>query len=156
MLLERLLLRMGMTSGATQRRYLAFCVSELNITEKGVRRMLELVRCIKDALYDSEVFDAFKLTVSRAKKGVGRGAAAAAVSTTEAKSAVEEFEAFMQSVRDGASGDDATAMSMLSGDGDQNELQSAEDAPARKGDVRIFDGGGKKLIFYCFANSRDR
>lgn len=44
MLLERLLVRMGTTSGLTQRRNLAFCVSELSVTEKGVKRMIELVK----------------------------------------------------------------------------------------------------------------
>lgn len=90
-------MRMSMTTELTQRRYLAFCISELTVTEKGVRRMLELVRCVKDALYDEDIFEAFRLTVSRAKKGAVRGAAVAA----ETRSAVEEFENFLQSVRDG-------------------------------------------------------
>ncbi len=43
-LLERLLVRMGMTSGLKQRRNLAFCISELTVTEKGVKKMIELIK----------------------------------------------------------------------------------------------------------------
>lgn len=43
-LLERLLVRMGMTAGLRQRRHLAFCVSELTVTEKGLRKMVDLVK----------------------------------------------------------------------------------------------------------------
>ena len=43
-LLERLVVRMGVTAGQQQRRYLAFCISLLPITEKGVKKMLELMR----------------------------------------------------------------------------------------------------------------
>ena len=43
-LLERLVVRMGITSGHQQRRYLAFCISLLPITEKGVKKMIELMR----------------------------------------------------------------------------------------------------------------
>lgn len=100
MLLERLLARMAMASETRQRRNLAFCISELTITDKGVRKMLEQVRAIKDALYDSEIFEAFRATLSRAKRGVSRGAAAA-----ETKSAAEEFELFMESVRSSANGE---------------------------------------------------
>ena len=38
------MLRMGVTAGLQQRRYIAFCISLLPITEKGVKKMIELVR----------------------------------------------------------------------------------------------------------------
>lgn len=43
-LLERLLLRMSMSTSVLQRRNLAFCVSELQVTEKGVKKMIELIK----------------------------------------------------------------------------------------------------------------
>lgn len=43
-LLERLLLRMSMAPSLRQRRNLAFCISELSVTEKGVKKMIELIK----------------------------------------------------------------------------------------------------------------
>ena len=43
-LLERLLLRMSMSPSVIQRRNLAFCISELSVTEKGVKKMIELIK----------------------------------------------------------------------------------------------------------------
>jgi hypothetical protein len=43
-LLERLLLRMISVHSLTQRRRLSYCISKLPITEKGVKKMTELVR----------------------------------------------------------------------------------------------------------------
>jgi condensin complex subunit 1 len=45
-LLERLVVRMGVTAGQRQRRHLAFCISLLPITDKGVKKMLELIRYV--------------------------------------------------------------------------------------------------------------
>ena len=45
-LLERLLVRMGLADSARQRRNLAFCISELTVTEKGVRKMVELIKYV--------------------------------------------------------------------------------------------------------------
>lgn len=67
-LLQRLLIRIGMAQSNCQRRYLAYCISELQITEKGVKSMIENIKHIKDALYDSEVFELFKLTIAKVKK----------------------------------------------------------------------------------------
>ena len=43
-LLERLMLRMGTASSLNQRKYLAFCISELTVTEKGLKKMIELIK----------------------------------------------------------------------------------------------------------------
>lgn len=45
-LLERLLLRMSMSPSLLQRRNLAFCISELSVTEKGVKKMIELIKYV--------------------------------------------------------------------------------------------------------------
>jgi hypothetical protein len=45
-LLERLLLRMSVSPSVLQRRNLAFCVSELSVTEKGVKKMIELIKYV--------------------------------------------------------------------------------------------------------------
>jgi condensin complex subunit 1 len=116
-LLERLVLRMGAATSLKQRRNLAYCISELTITDKGVKKMIELFKNIKDALYDSEIFDAFKKTVSKVKKSTrgfgGAGAAASASeggsSTTVTKSSLEEFEGLLEGIRSNANGETGTA-----------------------------------------------
>jgi hypothetical protein len=37
-------MRLGMATTAKQRRYIAYCVAQLSITDKGVKRMIELVK----------------------------------------------------------------------------------------------------------------
>jgi condensin complex subunit 1 len=46
-LLERLLVRLAAATGLKQRRNLAFCISELTITNKGVKKMMEMSKSIK-------------------------------------------------------------------------------------------------------------
>ena len=60
---------------------------------------------MKDALYDGEVFEAFKVTVSRAKKGA-RGAGGSV--TAETKTCVDEIELLMETIRSQANGEDLT------------------------------------------------
>ena len=45
-LLERLVTRLGMSTSTRQRRYLSFCISQLNITDKGVKKMIELFKYV--------------------------------------------------------------------------------------------------------------
>jgi hypothetical protein len=42
--LERLLTRLGSSNSALQRRNLAFCISELTVTEKGVKKMIDMIK----------------------------------------------------------------------------------------------------------------
>ncbi len=58
-------------------------------------------RNVKDALYDAEVLEAFRLSAARAKKSSRGGGAA------EAKSSIEEFERLLEAVRVQASGEEA-------------------------------------------------
>jgi condensin complex subunit 1 len=46
-LLERLMVRIGIAQSRKQRRNLAFCISELTISDKGVKKMIELIKHIK-------------------------------------------------------------------------------------------------------------
>ena len=54
-LAERLLVRLGLAQGAPQRRALAFCLAELPASPKGLKKMLELFKHIKDAATDAQV-----------------------------------------------------------------------------------------------------
>ena len=44
-------------------RALAVCIKEMGYTEKGARRMMDLLKCYKHALGDKEVFDVFWVSV---------------------------------------------------------------------------------------------
>ena len=131
-LLERLLVRIGLATDITQKRNLAFCISQLPITEKGVKKMIEMIKLFKDALYDTEVFECFKQCLSKAKKsnlnpfgrkptdassssgdaGAGSTSASGDVATSEGncstnasmKSVSEEFEHIMSIIKDAAEG----------------------------------------------------
>eukprot|EP01041_Mallomonas_annulata_P008396 gene8396-17310_t len=83
-LLERLLIRMETANGMKQLRNLAFCVSQLPITEKGVRRMCDLIKHYKDALHDKEVRTFIVSAALKTKKGMKN--------MDSAKVVVEEFE----------------------------------------------------------------
>lgn len=120
-LLQRLLIRIGMAQSNCQRRYLAYCISELQITEKGVKSMIENVKHIKDALYDSEVFELFKLTIAKVKKG-SKGATGA-----DARGAVDEFEHLMEVIRTCASGEDVEAVLNVVGEGSEGNENKNED-----------------------------
>lgn len=95
---------MGAANSLKQRRNLAFCISELTITDKGVKKMIELVKNIKDALYDTEIFESFKKTVSKVKKGT-RGQFGGGEGEGVVKSSLEEFELLLEGIRCSANGE---------------------------------------------------
>ncbi len=131
-LLERLLTRIGLAQTTEQRRNLGYCIAQLPITEKGVKKMTEMIREFMDCLHDDDVYEYFCKTLQKCKKSAnnfGRGAnkdkdsnedgndvqtsgtnGEVAVSNEEAssnaKSAVEEFEALMEAVRNAGEGAD--------------------------------------------------
>jgi hypothetical protein len=121
-LLQRLLIRIGMAQSNCQRRYLAYCISELQITEKGVKSMIENIKHIKDALYDGEVFELFKITIAKVKKS-SKGSAGA-----DTRSAVDEFEHLMEVIRTCASGEDVEAVlnvAASTSEGNENNDEAA-------------------------------
>ena len=96
-LLERLMLRMGSASSLRQRRYLAFCISELSVTEKGLKKMIELIKNVKEALYDEAVFKHFETALSKAKKS--NRSAKANSDGIEVKTTMEELETLLAGIR---------------------------------------------------------
>jgi hypothetical protein len=70
-LLERLLARLAAAESTRTRKRIAFCISELSVSDKGLKKLLEAVKSIKIALQDDEVFRCFELLLSKAKKGPG-------------------------------------------------------------------------------------
>jgi condensin complex subunit 1 len=94
-LLERLLVRMAAAVSLKQRRNLAYCISQLPVTDKGVKRMTELLRQMKDCLFDKDIVESLKLVVSKAKKTTGKSSGAAGM---EVKEAATEFDDFVKSI----------------------------------------------------------
>ncbi len=122
-LAERLLTRMGLAQNSMQIRNLAYCISQLPITEKGVKKMSEMLPVYKDCLHDDEVYEYFKQALVKTKKSshFGRGAASNSDAPDEntprddstpdensatTKSAIEEFELRMERVRGAAEGEE--------------------------------------------------
>ena len=122
-LLERLLVRIGMATELGQKRNLAYCISQLPVTEKGIKKMIEMIKLFKDALYDPDVFEYFKLCLAKAKKSnsnpfakkptenTATSETVAGVENTDTgssaesmKSISEEFEYIMSIIKDAADG----------------------------------------------------
>jgi condensin complex subunit 1 len=82
-LCERLLVRLAAAQSQAQRRRLAFCLSQLTVTDKGVKKITENIRGIKDALHDDVVFELLRAVLAKAKKGPSAAVAAAAAAAGE-------------------------------------------------------------------------
>lgn len=52
-----------------QHRDLAYCVSQLPLTERGLRKMLDNFDCFGDKLSDESIFSAFLSVVSKLRRG---------------------------------------------------------------------------------------
>lgn len=100
-MLERLLVRLSTAQSLRQRRSLAYCISELTVTDKGIKKIAEMLRTIKDALYDEEVFDYVLKTVRGAKK---EGTKAA---SSEDKKLTDELEKALMAIARDARGEEA-------------------------------------------------
>ena len=120
-LLERLLVRIGLATDLAQKRNLAFCISQLPVTEKGVKKMIEMIKLFKDALYDEFVFESFKQCLAKAKKtnpfakkasdpspegapDSTESMQAGASSVVTIKSVTDEFEYIMGIIKNAADG----------------------------------------------------
>lgn len=61
----------GLSVCRTERQYrdLAYCVSQLPLTERGLRKMLDNFECFGDKLSDESVFSAFLSVVGKLRRG---------------------------------------------------------------------------------------
>lgn len=91
-------------SDPIQWREIAFCLSQLQLSERSVRGLVENFRQYKHTLSDSNVCDTFKALASKARKsGLGKG---------ELKDAIVEWE-----------------KQILAAGGHTGEIQDDDDAP---------------------------
>jgi non-SMC mitotic condensation complex subunit 1 len=68
LLFERLIVRLSLAQTVRQRRNIAYCISELTVSQKGLKKLIESFKTLREALHDSQVFDCIRSTVSKAKR----------------------------------------------------------------------------------------
>ncbi|XP_071066242.1 condensin complex subunit 1 isoform X4 [Dasypus novemcinctus] len=81
-LVEKLCQRFRTARTERQYRDLAYCVSQLPLTERGLRKMLDNFDCFGDKLSDEAIFGAFLLVVGKLRRGA----------KPEGKAIIDEFE----------------------------------------------------------------
>ncbi|XP_006862724.1 PREDICTED: condensin complex subunit 1 [Chrysochloris asiatica] len=81
-LVEKLCQRFRTARTERQYRDLAYCVSQLPLTERGLRKMLDNFDCFGDKLSDSAIFSAFLLVVGKLRRWT----------KPEGKAIIDEFE----------------------------------------------------------------
>ncbi|XP_059114607.1 condensin complex subunit 1 isoform X2 [Peromyscus eremicus] len=81
-LVEKLCQRFRTARTERQYRDLAYCVSQLPLTERGLHKMLDHFDCFGDKLLDASVFGSFLLVVGKLRRGA----------KPEGKAVIDEFE----------------------------------------------------------------
>ncbi|XP_039074323.1 condensin complex subunit 1 isoform X1 [Hyaena hyaena] len=81
-LVEKLCQRFRTARTERQYRDLAYCVAQLPLTERGLRRMLDNFDCFGDKLLDESIFSAFLSVVGKLRRGA----------KPEGKAVIDEFE----------------------------------------------------------------
>lgn len=110
-LVERFVIRLGDAQSMTKRRNLAFCISRLSMSEKGVRKIIDNIRfalfsfyynhrsfrSIKDSLYDNEIREYILMAIKCVRKSKMRD---------DSASASDELEAILDAYQRAADGAD--------------------------------------------------
>ncbi|XP_036924212.1 condensin complex subunit 1 isoform X2 [Sturnira hondurensis] len=81
-LVEKLCQRFRTARTERQYRDLAYCMSQLPLTERGLRKMLDNFECFGDKLSDESILDAFLSVVGKLRRGA----------KPEGKALIDEFE----------------------------------------------------------------
>nr|KAF6496617.1 non-SMC condensin I complex subunit D2 [Rousettus aegyptiacus] len=81
-LVEKLCQRFRTARTERQYRDLAYCVSQLPLTERGLRKMMDNFDCFGDKLSDESIFSAFLSVVGKLRRGA----------KPEGKAIIDEFE----------------------------------------------------------------
>ena len=120
-LVEKLCSRFAATEDATQWRNVAFCLSQLPISEKGTRKLAECFKLYKTALADSEVTDTICGILAKSKKNSSK---------PEMKQLIEDLEAKIEAAAAERSEEEATAnrarQDMVSRAEFQDDVQKAQ------------------------------
>jgi len=95
-LVEKLCQRFAATDDLSQKRKVAYCISQLNINDKCIQKLEELLKCYKDFLYDNEVYASFENVGKKAKK----------FSKQETKESILNWEKTIKNYHEGKTDDD--------------------------------------------------
>lgn len=109
-LLEKICHRFSTTAEVQTWRCLAFCLSQLNVTEKGIKKLKEAFRLYKHTLSDAPTFEEFNNVVVKARK----------FAKPEVKELVEEWYDLLMSTQvpeegeevEGGEGDETAAVDL--------------------------------------------
>lgn len=114
-LAEKLIHRFETSEDAGFWRDIAYCLSQLPVTDKIVRKLAENIRGYKHCLADDDVWTSFTFILQRAHKLVGTGSSSSKdkdkdAPKTELRQVIEEWEKTLQEGRSGATEDDTALL----------------------------------------------
>jgi condensin complex subunit 1 len=95
-LVEKLCFRFATCADMAQTQDLAFCLAQLPLNDKGVKKLDSLLKCYRNALFDAEVYKSFEQLIAKAKK----------FAKPEMKDAVNEFAQKLAACHNGTEGED--------------------------------------------------
>jgi condensin complex subunit 1 len=137
-LAEKLCHRFATCTTMAQTQDVAFCLAQLPLNDKAVKKLDSLLKCYRNALFDDEVYSCFKSLVSKARK----------FAKPEFKEAIAEFAAKLEACHNGT-GDsddlnsDVAATEPLT-EADENKNEGLSEAADEGLKPRGADEGDKK------------
>ena len=161
-LLDRLLVRLSMATSQAQKQKLSYCISQLKINEKGVKKIVEAFKNIKEALFDPEIREHIVTTVRSVKRTInvrahhqnasndetqdgganaetaattaaGGGSSASASTAAETKNILLEFETLLDELDTGAAASSMNGMSLQ--DPNQTFDENNDDNTVNEGEL---------------------
>jgi len=111
-LAEKLCFRFATCDSMAQTQDLAFCLAQLPVNDKALKKLDALVKTYHSALFDDEVFKSFTSLVSKAKK----------FAKPEMRDAVNEYAAKIASIHNGAGGGVPAGAATTECDGDNTNV----------------------------------
>ncbi|OVA04093.1 Condensin complex [Macleaya cordata] len=125
-LVEKLCNRFSGVTDIKQWEYIAYCLSQLTFTEKGMKKLMESFKTYEHVLSEDSVMDSFRNIISKGKK----------FAKPELKSCVEEFEEKLNKYHMEKKEQEMTARNAQM---HQQKLSSLEDLVVTKDDKREED-----------------
>ncbi|CAN6444040.1 unnamed protein product [Victoria cruziana] len=119
-LVEKLCNRFSGTTDVKQWEGIAYCLSQLTLTEKGIKKLMESFKCYEHALSGDSVVSHFRVIINKAKK----------FAKPEVKTCVEEFEDKINKHHTEKKEQEMTAQNALL---HQQKAESLEKVVAKKG-----------------------
>ncbi len=132
-LVEKLVSRIIAAETQRQRQDMSYCLGQLQITEKCVRRLAELLPSYKEALEDPVVYDNFLVLVSNARK----------FAKPEMKEAVKDWERLLSELHEGGANALSAALRAKTASKRANS-RSNKTLSAAPSEENTKDGGGKR------------